>query len=71
MCPYSIYLGRKGVPILVITLRPQYILISADVACGLQAQVHRARSEASPEAAYNDIEAIRLWKCGDGDKARD
>ncbi|OLQ13159.1 Protein NLRC3 [Symbiodinium microadriaticum] len=22
------------------------------------------------QAAYNDIEAIRLWKCGDGDKAR-
>ena len=21
------------------------------------------------KAAYNEIEAIRLWKCGDGDKA--
>ena len=28
------------------------------------------KPSATLQAAYNDIEAIRLWKCGDGDKAR-
>ena len=34
-----------------------------------QAGSHAVPRNSEPsQAGYNDIEAIRLWKCGDGDK---